>query len=305
MGITGQGLAFVLSARRHGVDFGRTITIGRQFLLATAEEIRCLADAEDDEGRAALLRLLRFPRLQEDPPTFAEPLFTGLGAREVASIDGSDFEGATFVHDLNTPLPASFDRRYSVVLDGGCLEHVFDFAAALRTCMGLVAVGGHLLCMAPVNNAAGHGFYQLSPEVYFRALSPESGFEVERVLLAEVRPDATWYQVVDPAVAGRRIEFTTRHQAYLYVQARRVDDRPPLAVPPVQSDYAQLWRGPGPAPPTGAGGQRRLEAVRAVVRRHPAVATPLRRLRAAPARYRHWRNPLDPRLFQPLGRRLP
>lgn len=300
MGITAQGLDFLLAARHEGVAFDRTLTIGRQFLLVPPDrlaEMLAPLSAED---------LLAPP----EEPSFAEALLRRLGADEVCSIDGSDYEGATFVHDLNRPLPSSFDRRFTVVLDGGCLEHIFDFATAIRNCMQLVEVGGHLLCMAPVSNAAGHGFYQFSPELYYRVLSPENGFVVERMLLAEVRPDATWYRVVDPAVAGRRIEFTTRHPAYLYVQARRVDDRPPLRSPPVQSDYDQRWKqdqseSTVQSPPHPQGAVARLGAsLKEAGRRHPSIIVPVRLTRRALAWQHRRRHPYDPTLFAPLGRRL-
>ncbi len=298
MGITDQGLDFLLSARQQGVAFDRTMTIGRQFQLVARDRLaELLGPMASEEALSGVLDV---------PHPFAEPLLRLLGAEEVSSIDGSDFEEATHVHDLNTPVPADLRARYTTVLDGGCLEHLFDFPTALRNCMQMVEVGGHLLCMPPVNNAAGHGFYQLSPELYFRVLSPENGFEVERMLMAEVHPRATWYRVVDPAVVGRRGEFTTRHQAYLYVQARRIDDRDPLTVAPVQSDYDQLWQqegqvGAADAESAPAG---RAEALRRVARRLPMVYVPVRRLRKAAGQYREWRQPYDPQLFEPLGRRL-
>lgn len=302
MGITGQGLDFLLSAKREGVDFTRTMTIGRQFLLVPVETLPAALPIGGDEWDRLRDQL-------EGDPGFADPLLRHLGADELSSIDGSAFEGASYVHDLNTPLGPELFRRFSVVLDGGCLEHVFDFPTAIRSCMQMVEVGGHLLCMPPVNNAAGHGFYQFSPELYFRVLSPENGFVVERMLLAEVRPDATWYRVVDPATAGRRIEFTTRRQAYLYVQARRVDDRPPLSAPPVQSDYHDLWRREAepadePPAPEGRGPLPILEMARRAFRRTPVLHVPVRRLRRELAEHRQRRHPYDPRHFQPLGRRL-
>jgi hypothetical protein len=251
---------------------------------------------------------------------FAEPLFEHLGAEEICSVDASDFEGATYAHDFNTPLPPSLSGRFSAVIDGGSLEHIFDFPTAVKNSMQMVDADGHLLCISPVNNAPGHGFYQFSPELFFRVLSPENGFVVERMLLAEVRPRAKWYRVVDPAVVGRRIEFTTRHQAYLYVQARRLRDRPVLAQPPVQSDYELRWKRQrtgdtpgsgrvspdtsGPAAPKSHPVGTFLETLRTSARHNKTVYVPVRRLRRAVADWRRFRQPLEPDLFQPLGRRL-
>lgn len=302
MGITGQGLDFLVSAKHRGVDFTRAMTIGRQYLLVPRHRLEAVLSTVDGVGSLS------------DVPAehgFADELLRYLGADEVCSVDGSPYEGATHIHDLNTALPRSLAQRFSVVIDGGCLEHVFDVATALRSCMEMVEVGGHLLCMCPVNNAAGHGFYQFSPELYFRALSPENGFSVERMLLAEVHRRAPWYEVIDSAVSNHRIEFTTKRQAYLYVQARRLDDRPPLLVAPVESDYAYLWEqadvtgGGAPDPAVGGAGRRAVSMVKEVVRRHPALCIPIRRSRRLIARCRGWRrHRYSPRQFRRLGRHL-
>ena len=66
-----------------------------------------------------------------------------LGAEEVSSMDFSDYEQSELVHDLNEPIPSEWRGRYDFVLDGGTLEHVFNFPCAIRNAMELVAVGGH------------------------------------------------------------------------------------------------------------------------------------------------------------------
>ena len=262
MGITEQGLEFLVSARSAGVSFARTMTIGRQSLLA---------------GPDALRRMLQGPGRPFDLPAdhdgFAEPVFERLGAGGVSSLDASAFEGASCIHDLNTPIPPSLVAAFTAVVDGGALEHIFDFPTAVANCMRMVEPGGHLLSISPANNAAGHGFYQFSPDLYFRLLSPENGFIVERMLLAEVHPRAVWYRVVDPAERRRRVEFTTTRQAYLYVQARRLRDGPLLERAPVQSDYQTEWRrwsgadapADDPGPPSRWAG--RLAPVKTALRR--------------------------------------
>ena len=78
-------------------------------------------------------------------------------------MDASDYEGCSIVHDLNNPLPEHLVGRYSLVLDSGTLEHVFDFPTALRNSLAAVRTGGHFVTIAPGNNQFGHGFYQFGP----------------------------------------------------------------------------------------------------------------------------------------------
>ena len=82
-----------------------------------------------------------------------------------------------------------------MVVDGGTLEHVFDYPTALRNAMRMVRVGGHLILNAPVNNFPGHGFYQISPELFFRVLSPQFGFRVHDAVLMELyHPLHRWFR---------------------------------------------------------------------------------------------------------------
>lgn len=106
----------------------------------------------------------------------------------------------------------------------------------------MVRPGGHLLFALPVNNFAGHGFYQFSPELLFRALSPAYGYEIREALIIE-RDHAwsRWYRVADPASLGRRLAFRSGSATQLYFLAQRTGEFPGFLSPPVQSDYKDRW----------------------------------------------------------------
>jgi hypothetical protein len=46
-------------------------------------------------------------------------LFQSLGFNSVESMDYSDYESPTHVHDINLPVPDKFYEQYDVVYDGG------------------------------------------------------------------------------------------------------------------------------------------------------------------------------------------
>ena len=130
-----------------------------------------------------------------------------------------------------------------MVLDVGTLEHIFNFPAALAHCMDLVKVGGHFVTITPANNFMGHGFYQFSPELFFRVFSPENGFTLRRIVLHEAfKFDADFYEVMDPAVSGLRTELALLKPMELAVLAQRMSDVPLLVNPPQQSDYVASWQ---------------------------------------------------------------
>ena len=53
-----------------------------------------------------------------------------LGSERLESLDITDFEGATVIHDLNKPVSEELKARFDVVFDGGTLEHVPDRSTA-------------------------------------------------------------------------------------------------------------------------------------------------------------------------------
>ncbi|HKP90877.1 MAG TPA: methyltransferase domain-containing protein [Thermoleophilaceae bacterium] len=276
MAITATTAEFLAEARGGGADFGRTLTIGRQALFAGPLTLAAILRRNGlwpaGESRRAFMR-----RFADGPPWFADPYLRLLGAREVTALDASDYEGAEIVHDLNEPVPAELERRFDLVLDGGSLEHVFDLPTALRSYMRMVRPGGRLIVATMANNHCGHGFYQLSPELFFRALSEPNGYRVERLHLAGEELDFSrpvagvsfLYDVggggrfapADPEAVRERVLLRGRAGTVLLVEARRTADVEPLVQPPQQSDYEPLWARPGsaagPVPDSEAGRLRR------------------------------------------------
>lgn len=261
MGMTLQSCRFLVEALKDGDIPRRVLTLGRQSLWVSPERLVGLLGAV-------------FPRV--DDPTrqqWGEALAPAghrletflrlLGAKTVEAVDASGYEGAELIHDFNHPLPAVWEQRYDWVLDGGTLEHVFNFPVALANCMRLVRENGRLFLFTPANNYCGHGFYQFSPELFFRVFRPENGFELERleavvdtagfsrVLGVKYAFPITGrrYAVTDPDQVGERVLLVNRLPTLLFVQARRVRAVEPLCQPPQQSDYVRQWATGAPPQP--------------------------------------------------------
>jgi len=239
MGLDINSVQFLLAAQKKGVRFDRTLMLGRHSLNVFPRTL------------AAVLERNGFSTEKfKVPSAYAEPFFETLGAMQVDSLDNSDFEGAKLVHDLNQPLPADWKERFDVVYDGGTLEHVFNFPTALRNAMELLKPGGRLFIQTCANNLCGHGFYQFSPELFYRALSPENGFEVERMVIHRVGPYGNWHEVSDPNAICSRVELITFTPMHLLVQAKRTSIKPIFAQAPQQSDYTAMWQAAEPATPS-------------------------------------------------------
>ena len=224
----------MVAAHRRGAQFDEVLTLGRQSLNVYP---RRMAQLLQKHGLPAKKFLEAGPEC-----AFVEPFFEALGAKHVSALDFSDFEGAQFVHDLNQPVGASLKERFDVVYDGGTLEHIFNFPVALRNSMELLREGGRLFLHTCANNLCGHGFYQFSPELFYRAFGPENGFEVERMVIFRIGPYGSWYEVSDPNVIRSRVELITFTPMHLLVQAKRTSIKTIFARAPQQSDYTVMWQ---------------------------------------------------------------
>jgi hypothetical protein len=128
---------------------------------------------------------------------YSENFFSFVGAKSIVSFDYSPYENPTYLHDMNDPTPEAFKESYTVLFDGGSLEHIFKFPMAIRNCMEMVRVGGHYLAITPANNFLGHGFYQFSPEIYFTVLSAETVLMLKNLLRLRIKPhqSGVWSKV--------------------------------------------------------------------------------------------------------------
>jgi len=301
MGVGTAAGEFLLEAKQRGVRFDRTVTIGRQTIFVGPARWRAMLEQKGMWPSA--ISPAAFRDGFQATPGFLDPVLRALGADRLDSVDASGYEGATIVHDLNTPVSPSLHRCFTLVYDGGTLEHIFNVPVALRSYMQMVEVGGHLIIQTMANNHFGHGFYQFSPDLFFRALSPSAGYEVERVVVLEhdvigasvmgvnvpLEKAGPWYEVADPANIRSRVLLQTKRPVLIQVQARRVADVPIFDAAPIQSDYTAAWSSPGE---TRVDNRSRARRLLGGLRRGAGSLI-------GPERQTRWRLDRAPRLLSP------
>ncbi|MGA3213537.1 MAG: hypothetical protein ABSD20_19715 [Terriglobales bacterium] len=235
MGIDFHTARFLLTATTDwGINLGSTATIGHQHFLVTEAQLQNL----EEEFNLAWAT----PELSNARGKFADPFLRCLGARAIASLDASPYEAADIIHDMNQPIPSEWIEKFDTVFDGGSLEHIFNFPTAVRNCMQMTRIGGHFIGASPANGWCGHGFYQFSPELYFRVFSAANGFRVRRAMMYD--SSGRWYEVEDPAQLCQRVELSAPTLRILFIfLAQRIADAPLFEMAPQQSDYSRVWRG--------------------------------------------------------------
>jgi hypothetical protein len=242
MGLTSTDLSLLIELRKRRSALLRVATVGRLTLHVHPREIAQLVKLYP---KCSAIRSYRWGDNAEGV------LKTITGAHEIVSIDYSDYEGATVVHDMNAPIGASHPEligQFDLVIDGGTLEHVFNVPMALGNVMDLCRIDGFVLMANPSNNLCGHGFYQFSPELMYRVFSEANGFCIEKVLLTvckvmsvERDPHPRSYQVADPANTGRRIMIRNRRPVVIRTLAKKISSVGLNYGNVQQSDYSAMW----------------------------------------------------------------
>jgi hypothetical protein len=240
VGIEWHAARFLVACKKRGVNFEKMITVGRQDLFTPPQQIR---DIFEEYGCTAR----NMGEFLKKTPTFADEFFVQLGAESPEAVDASDYEGANIVHDMNQSVGRELHGKYDVVMDGGSLEHVFNYPVAIKNCMEMVKVGGHLIIQTAMDNFVGHGFYQFSPELFYRILCADNGYQVERMVAFEFYYKAPWYEVADPVKVRGRVELIHgKHRVGLFVLAKRTHEAEVFKKTPQQSDYASTWNASTP-----------------------------------------------------------
>jgi len=164
-----------------------------------------------------------------------------LHATYVDEIDASPFEGASIIHDMNYPIPGEYHQQYDFLYDGGTTEHIFDIKQCFANINDLVKPGGCVAISVPANNWLGHGFYQFSPELYYRYFSLMNGFFQTAVFLCENEyPTPRFWHVKDPAILKKRIEIINSNRLFLLCIALKGSHVAEPSIPQ-QSDYEHIW----------------------------------------------------------------
>ncbi len=94
----------------------------------------------------------------------------------------------------------------------------------------------------------GHGFYQFSPELFFRIFAPTNGFKINDVILVEhlfpakeLDSRVKCYSVTDPAAVKGRVGLVSKRPVVIVVQATRTEIKPIFKDYPVESGYAVIF----------------------------------------------------------------
>ena len=217
------------------IEFGKTLTLGKQ-------DNNLYGDIAGCNWALATSQQKNIPKAEvfvnaKD----GSAIIKHLGAKQVLSLDASDYEECDFIHDLNKPVPKTLYNQFDTIIDGGTLEHVFNIPQAISNITKMLKKGGHFIGLTTANNYLGHGFYQFSPEFVWRAYAAY-GFEVLDVnLCAREEKPPKFYSIPDPDVVEQRLEIRTGPSRIdIMFTCKLINKNKALSVQ--QSDYSTKWK---------------------------------------------------------------
>lgn len=237
MGISSGSAEFLIECCRRFGNFNETITLGNlSFKAGRYGRLYSLMSKRGLIDNKATLEDFR-DSLPKGP---VYPFLKMLGSTKIDSLDISDYQGASIVHDLNKPLPQEYECKYDCVIDGGTLEHVFNVAEALVSIMQLLRPGGLFITCTMANNYCGHGFYQFSPELFYRTFSEENGFSVK---LCKIYTEGKFVDIGDPGPTGKSGQISPSESvAMLMVATHKIAHVKPFRHGyPVQGQFPLQW----------------------------------------------------------------
>jgi hypothetical protein len=107
------------------------------------------------------------PKLRDQDSVYtSKEFFELLGFAQYDDIDVHADEGATIIHDMNTPIPNEYHQQFDFINEVGTIEHIFDLKTTMGNISKMLKVGGHVSHVAPLT-AFNHGFYNFSLNFFF------------------------------------------------------------------------------------------------------------------------------------------
>jgi len=227
-------LTIEYARKTYSADLSDTLTLGRQF--------RAFSMAEFKKYMPKYASSISEEKLKEDFDTpYAEKIFEDMYGKKLYSLDGFDHEKPDIVHDLNKPVPEELKGKYSMIIDGGTMEHVFNVPMLLKNCFDMLKVGGYMISMVPTNNFNGHGLYQFSPDFFYSTFAKHNGMEIKDVFIVKFSAkDKVWKINTTTAKAGQRLQFDVNTQTEIYVIAKKIGNVPDT-ITAQQTDYEEGW----------------------------------------------------------------
>lgn len=148
MGFDRVTVEFLLHEHRHKPITGKLLTIGRQTVGLTPQQaIELIKESGTSLRDDAVMEIDKLTVHTPAEGGFISDvaLFSLFSTAKVAALDVTDYEGAEYIHDMGVPIPPSLKEQFDFIINGSCLDNIFDPATAIKNVSKMLKPGGRTL----------------------------------------------------------------------------------------------------------------------------------------------------------------
>lgn len=173
MGITAPFLKLIIKENNHKPLEGKLMVIGKQTIGVSKDELRKIFESHnlsfDNLSKIKNFdnQTLHGKRYKSKKFFHDHDVFKNISPNlRYNSLDRSKYEGAKIVQDMNFPLNKKLNNKFDVIIDGGCMDNLFNPINFITNVSKMLKPGGRFMCANHFFQAPG-AFLTFNPEWYY------------------------------------------------------------------------------------------------------------------------------------------
>ncbi|KAA0590399.1 SAM-dependent methyltransferase [Azospirillum lipoferum] len=161
MSITLDSALLLVKEHLHRPITGRLLLLGRQTIFLSIEDASRLVTEINGSIRSDAIFEVDDSTVSASGHKFISDrsFFSLFSDAAIDCLDVSAYEGAEIVHDLCKPIPENLDGQYDFIVNGSCLDNIFNASGALINMSRMLKKNGRVLIG---ENGAMNGFGEYS-----------------------------------------------------------------------------------------------------------------------------------------------
>jgi len=170
MGINKQTLEMLLNENEYKKISGNFLCVGKQTvhvdLNHAIELFGRYGLSIDSLNNLYSLKKFDTSTRHGNETIFDHDLLACFSVAKYHCLDRSKYEGATIVHDMNTPIPENMYGQFDFIYNGSCMDNLFNPVSFIQNTSRMLKTGGrilHIECAAGVVGA----YLMYSPQWFF------------------------------------------------------------------------------------------------------------------------------------------
>jgi SAM-dependent methyltransferase len=147
MGLDAIHIEMLFGEHRHKAIEGELLTVSRSTIAMTEAGVRELLKQTGTPIRPGV-------QVEIDNTTVHgfgshgwitdKSLFALFTDAQLSVLDVSDYEKADIIHDMSLPIDSSLENRFDFIINGSCIDNIFNPVAALQNASRMLKPGGRL-----------------------------------------------------------------------------------------------------------------------------------------------------------------